>query len=295
MADGSIVDVAADALFADDGTTPFAPSTPGVAESALNPATGRVFTQAEVDKIREDEKNKVYGRLEEVQNELTQTREQIGTLSAEAEARKKALEAEEQRLEAERKRQEEEGLSAKELVRRSREEWEQQFSAKEQEWNTRWSEAENARLAAEAAAAKEREFTNLRDYVQQQITVHKDDIAPQLVPYIVGNTQEEVNASIQQAINTTNEIAAEMQQAMGLGQIPPNQQAFVYDQQNPQQVQVPGPGTRPFAPGAQVDPAGAQQQTYTAEQIAAMPMDKYAQFRQQAGIGGQSNARGLLG
>jgi hypothetical protein len=42
------------------------------------------------------------------------------------------------------------------------------------------------------------------------------------------------------------------------------------------------------------DPA-QQTQTLTAEQIAAMPMDKYAQLRRQMNIGNQSNDRGLFG
>lgn len=285
LIDGTLVDVPDTALFADDGTTPFAATIPPV----TNPATGRMFTEEEVNKIREDEKNKLYSRLDTVTQELQSFKEQVGSLTA-AEQRREAQLAEEQaRLAEEARVQEEQGLDAQTLVARAREEWNQTLTQKQQEWDERFSQSEQQRQQAEAIAAKEREFNDLRDYITAQVTANEAQIAPQLRTWINGSSREEVDAAIARAIETTNELAADFQQS--LEQIPNNQQAFVFDQQAPAPPATPG--TRSTAPvGAD---AAAQFQTLTQEQIQNMPMDQYAKLRGQLNIGNQSQNRGLYG
>lgn len=279
LIDGTLVDVPSTALFADDGQTPFA--TPVVTD----PTTGRTFTEAEVNKIREDEKSKVYGRLEEANSALAELRDQVGSLTAAEQRREAQLEEEKQRLEAEARRQEEQGLDPQALVDRAREEWQRTLAEKENEWNSRFEDEAQKRQQAEALAAKEREFTDLRDYAVAQVAANEDKIAPQLRQWITGNSQAEIDASVARAIETTDAIAAEMAETFGQ-QVPGQPQVVT--------PQAPAtPGTRTTAPVGQ-DP-GAQFQTLSQEQIANMPMDQYAKLRGQLGIGGQGQNRGLFG
>lgn len=280
LADGSFVDVGLDALFADDGQT------------NLNIPTGPVFTSDDLERVRSEEKDKLYGRIEGLREEITGFKEQVGSLTAAEQRREAQAQEELARAEAERLRQEEQGLSAQELVDRAREEWNQTLTERESQWNSRFEEIDSARAQAEAVAQREREFNDLRDYTAGVVAANEADIAPQLLPWITGNTREEVDAAVTRAKETTAAILAEVQQ-----NLPPAQEAFLQDQPGAPQQFVPQPpatpGTRTTIPvGA--DPA-TQFQTLTAEQISQMPMDQYAKLRGQIGIGSRSQERGLYG
>jgi hypothetical protein len=281
LIDGNLVDVPTTALFSDDGSTPFVPPTP-------TPPVGRTFTEDEVAQIRQQEKDKLYGRIDTLQNNITALTEQVGGLTAAEQRRVAEMEQEQARLEEEARRAEEQGLDPATLVERTRSEFQQQIDQVEQSWQQRFEAEQEQRRAAEAAAQKEREFSALREYTQTQVEANKDKIAPQFLPYITGNSEEEVNTAIERAVSATEEIFNEMQQALGA------QQPGV-----PVPAQVPAVPAAPALPGTRVtmpgqDPAGQTQQ-YTAEQIAAMPMDQYAEFRRRLNIGSQSNERGLFG
>lgn len=284
MPDGSLVDVGLDALFADDGQT------------ALNVPTGPVFTADDIARARQEEKDKLYGRIDTLTATINSLNEQVGGLTAEQQRQKAEAEQERERLAQEARRQEEGQLDAQSLVDRARDEWQQTLAQKEQEWNSRFEAEAEQRRAAEALAQREREFGELRDYTLTQVEANKEKIAPQLLQWISGNSKEEVDAAIARAIETTDQIAAEMQQAIG-GQVPGQ------DPANQQFAAVPGaqpvppavPGTRPTGGPGNSDPAAGFSQQLTAEQIANMPMDQFAKLRGQMGIGGQGNNRGLFG
>jgi hypothetical protein len=277
LINGVPTDVTLDQIFADDGTTPFAPPAP----------TGPTFTAEDIENARKQEKDKVYGKLEETKTELAGLREQIGSLTAAEQRRQAELLADQERLQEEARRQEEEGLDAATLIQRKTQEWEQQVNTLNSQWEERFNQSEQERQAAEAIAAREREFNDLKDYTQNQVAANQEKIAPELLPWIQGNTQAEVDAAIARAIETTDQIAAQFQQAFE--QNPGAQQQMFA----PQPPTVPG--TRPTGGPANYDPAGQQSQQLTPEQIKNMPMDQYAALRRNMGIGGQSNARGLFG
>jgi hypothetical protein len=282
MADGSIIDVELNNLLSDDGTTPFAPPSP----------TGRVFTEEDVARIRAEEKDKVYGRLEAVQSELASFKEQVGSLTAAEQRREAQLVEEQKRLEEEARQKENEELDAKTLLQRREEEWKAEQARLEQQWNERFQTIESEKEQERVLREKEREFNDLKEYAQQQVAANSENIAPQLLQWISGNSRDEIDAAVARAIETTNALVEDMQQTINTQQIDPS------TGQPYQQVVAPPappatPGTRvTAAPGS--DP-GAQYQTLTAEQIKQMPMDQYAKMRGQLGIGGQSQNRGLYG
>ena len=281
LIDGNLVEVPTDALFADDGTTPFATLTAGV------PGNGPTFTAEDVERVRKEEKDKLYGRIDSLQSTIDSLNEQVGGLSAEEQRRKAQAEEEQKRLEAEARAREAEELDAKSLIQRREQEFQERITSMEQDWSKRFEEEQQQRQQAEALAAKEREFSELRDYAASQVEANKDNIAPQLVQWVNGNSREEIDASITRAIETTNAIAEEMQQIVGgqPGVLPGSQPT----------PPVTPPGVRAVGGPANVDPAGLGQQTLTREQIADMPMDQYAKLRGQLGLGGQGNNRGLFG
>jgi hypothetical protein len=287
LINGVPTDVNLDQIFADDGTTPF---TASLSQQAVQ---GRVFTEDEVARIRQEEKDKLYGQITRNNEELTALREQVGSLTAAEQRRQAQLEDEQQRLAAEAKRKEEEDLDAKSLIQRKEQEWGQRLTDMEQTWGQKLAEAEQKQQQAEAIAQREREFADLQGYIVASVEANKESIAPELLPWITGNTKEEVDSAIARAVETTDRILAQMQQAVGAQD--PSQQQF---QQVPGQQPVPQPpalpGTRATGGPANSDPAASFQQL-TKEQIQNMPMDQYAKLRGQMGIGGQSNNRGLFG
>lgn len=279
MQDGSVIDVAADALLTDDGN-PFVTPPPA-------PPEGRFFTEEDVARIRQEEKDKLYSAMERNASELTALREQVGSLTEAQQQREAELQQEQQRLAAEAREKEEADLDAKTLLSRREQEWESRLNEMNSTWEQRLNQVEEQRQQAEAIAQREREFGDLRDYTLQTVEANKDKIAPQLLGWITGDTKEQVDAAVQRAIQTTDAIAEEIA-ALQQPEVPVTQQPFTV----PQPPALPG--TRATGGPANADPA-AQFQQLTAEQIANMPMGEYAKLRQQMGIGGQSNTRGLFG
>lgn len=285
MTDGTLVDVGLDALFNDDGSTPL--TTPPA------PPEGRFFTEEDVARIRQEEKDKLYPQIERNNTELAALREQVGTLTEAQQQREAELVQEQERLAEEARKAEEADLDAKTLLTRREQEWESRLNEMNTTWEQRFAQEAEQRAQAEAIAQREREFGDLRDYTLQTVEANKDKIAPQLLGWITGDTREQIDANVQRAIEATDSIAAEMQEALQQ-QVPATQQPFSVPQV-PTQPQPPAlPGTRATGGPANADPA-AQYQQLTAEQIANMPMGEYAKLRQQMGIGGQSNTRGLFG
>lgn len=279
---GEYMDVPADALFADDGTTPLSAS---LSQQAVQ---GRVFTEEDVARIRQEEKDKLYTQMERNNEELRSLRDQVGSLTAAEQRREAQLVEEQQRLEAEARAKEEQELDAKSLVQKKDQEWNERLKSMQDEWNQKLEAEAEARRTAEALVAREREYNDLKEYAQAQVAAHQEKIAPELLPWIQGNSKEEIDAAIARAVETTDKILAGIQQDLGQFQ---QQDQFQQPFQAPQPPVVPG--TRVTGP-AGMDPA-AGSQTLTAEQIAQMPMDQYAKLRSQVGIGGQGNNRGLFG
>lgn len=215
--------------------------TPGVTQ---NPATGKTFTAEEVEKIRQQEKDKLYGQIEELKGELKSYRE-------EREAEQRAREEEEKRLAEEAKAKSEEEMEVRELIRKKEEEWTQQMRQIQEE-------AERDR----ALLDQERRYNALQEYKVKQLETHGEEIMPHLRGYVTGNTEEEIDASIQQQIQTTNAILADVQAAQ-------------------QQQQAAVPTTRVTAPGdgGPMEQVAGTTRTFSAEEIAAMSPAEFAKHR----------------
>lgn len=214
---------------------------------------GQVFTADQVEKFRQEERDKVMKRLEKSDAASAEMRKQVEELTAARkleEDAKSAAEAEKARLEEEATNDK---LSTKEYVRKM-----------ETDFQGRFEQMETDRKNAEALLDKERQFHALSDYRTQRLSDPEimQNLIPHLTQYIGGSTQEEIDASIQLALQTSAGIVAEVQG----------------EQQRQRQA---APGVSSYAPATGPIDESTQPRQLTPQQIAAMPMQEYARYRDQ--------------
>lgn len=218
----------------------------------------RVFSEDEVHKIRQQEKEKMYKRLEDADHRVKAMEEQLNVISTE---REKAIKEAEERAkkEAEILRQREvEELSAKELLLRRETEFNQRINQVEEEWSNKFQELEQQRQAQDALLEKERYLQQLDSYRQRRLQAEQESIIPELRDLISGNTEEEIENSISVLKERSNAIIESIQRT--------SQPA------RPKGAPITAPPTGPL--DNQPD-----YQTLTAEDIRNMPMDQYVKMR----------------
>lgn len=240
-----------------------APSAPEAQEPlvpAALPNTGdEVFTRdqvaAAIEKAREQEKSKLYPRLDGL-------KEQLDLIQAEKDAQAEAARQAAEAAAEERRRQEEAELSAKELLTRREDEWQKQLNQVQTEWETKTSALAEELAAHKAALAKEQEYQQLMSYRSRRLAEESENIMPELAEDVSGNTPEEIDASIAHYVAKTAAI---------LGNI--------------QQVRTEGFGSRPKGiPTTGGGPSGplenaTENQALSLREIDAMSMQEYAKVR----------------
>jgi hypothetical protein len=231
---------------------------------ASTPAEAR-FTAEDIQRARSEEKDKLYKRLQTVED---QNKKFLDEIEAQRKAREEAQAQEErnrQEAQAEAKRKAEDDLSAKDLL-----------SVKEQEWNTRFEQIEREREQERTLFAKEQEFNNLQTYIQRRVGEETNEIAPELLDFVGGNSPEEVEASIATVKAKTQAILESVQQAA-------IQQRASMRGVSPTGYSTTGP--------MDTDPGT---KSYSLSDLRDMPMSEYAKIRGQLGVGqAAQNQRGL--
>ena len=157
-----------------------------------------LYTEDDVARIRKEEKDKLYNRIETQAGQLTEFQQQMAQLQEERDARAEA--EREARDEAERlqRAQEEAELDAKQLIER-----------RDAEWSTRFSDME-ARMEQERAIyEQERRYTELMEYRNNVLRQNEGRIVPQLVDLVTGSTTEEIDQSIADLIAKSDAIFEE--------------------------------------------------------------------------------------
>lgn len=235
------------------------------------------FTVEDLEKARREEKDKVYGRLDEEAKQRKALEEQVQALLA-AQQDKEQAEAEARRqAEDEARRAAEAELDARSLLEKREQEWNQRLAETQTDWEKKFEQIAQDRAAERAVLEKERELASLAAYTQQRVAQEQDSIAPQLLDFIGGNSPEEIDASIERAKAKSAEIVAALQQ-----------------QQVQQRASQRGVAPTGYAPVGPMEVEGGQR-NYSADDIRQMSVQEYAKFRQQAGIGGAGQGRGLFG
>jgi hypothetical protein len=226
------------------------------------PPTTLMWSAEEVEEIRREERNKL-------NSQLAKAREEAKELKAFKDAQERK-EAEAQAAAAEAARQKQlDDADAKTAVEMARQEFQQRLDALERE-----------RATDRAQFAKEQEYLQLQAYISQALATNSEAILPEFNDpvFVTGNTVDEVNVSIQRLVAKTAQTLAGFQG----GQAAATRAA---------------PGISPNAPAMGPEAFIGSTRTPTPEELAAMPMDQYAQYRQQLAPGraGTGSGRGIFG
>lgn len=267
------------AFLTGENDAPKGPATDAVQQPELvaltNPTGGstvaapmeRYFTAEDIERVRREEKDKLYGRIEQTEARFKEVAEQLAGFQSAQQAA--AVEAQNrQTAEAQAlKEQAEAELSAKELI-----------SIREAEWNKRLAQIEADRDTERQILAKEREFADLRAYIAQRAREETELIAPELIDLIDGSTRDEVEARVLALRAKTDAILQNAMQA-----------------QQAQRAQMRGVSTAGYASSGPMENETAQR-NLTSDELKNMPMSDYAKIRGQLlGNQNQQANRGLYG
>jgi len=152
------------------------------------------------------------------------------------------------------------------------------LKAKEQEWAEQLEREREERERAFALLDREKTFAEIQNYRTSRLEDERDNIIPELVDLISGNSIEEIEQSIQGLKERSSRILDSAQQAM-------------------QSARREMTGTRVTTPpnaGPMDIETGTRQ--FTAEDIAAMPLNEYAKYRSQLlSPNAQGRSQGLFG
>jgi hypothetical protein len=220
----------------------------------------KTFTAEDIEKARKEEKDKLYKSIEDMKTQLV-------AVTKEREDREKAAKDAEKAAAAVAKAKADEEKSAKELL-----------AEKEQEWEKRFSQIDADRQRSDALLDQERRFSALQDYRTARLTEEAENIMPELIDYVRGSTQEEIDAAIQLAKEKTATVVGNFQAA----------------QQGQRQGQRTASVTSP--PVGPMEQNNQGYETLTADDIRGMDMATYAKRRDQLlGAAAKNRNQGLFG
>lgn len=259
MSDGNTV-TTADGVFVgvDAPTAPRpAPTAPPALPTPPRAPDAR-FTAEDIAKARAEEKSKVYGRLETLQ-------EQVNTLASEREARLAAETDQTAAAEAAERAKRESEMDIRSLLEQ-----------KEQEFNEKIARLEQEREAERALRLKEQEYTEFLQYRHKAIAAAQDDILPELIDFVQGNSPQEIEASIAGLRDRSAQIMNNTTEALA---------AARRDQRGVQSTGLPLAGPLDNESG---------NQSLTPEQISGMSLSEYAANRGRLGVTGAQTGRGLF-
>jgi len=215
-----------------------------------NTGNGAAFrwTDEDLERVRQQEKDKLYGRIEELSTGLRQVQEERQAELAERE-RLAAEAAEAQRL------REEDELNVRDLL-----------TKKELEWQQRMTQIESRYDQDRAVFERERQLHELADYRRNRIEQESEYILPELRDLVQGDTVEAVDASIETMKARTTQIFANIAAAQ---------------QQSPQVPFAPQRGASPTAPSVGPMEQLPAYESLTPDDIRTMDMETYKKYRAQ--------------
>jgi chromosome segregation ATPase len=222
------------------------------------------FTAEDIARVRAEEKDKLYTRMTKQEEAQKALQDELAALRGEREAKAKAEADALAAAEAADKAKAEAEMSAKKLLEQRTSEWETRFAALEAE-----------RATERELFLKEQEFARVREYTNQRLAAERDNIAPELLDLVGGNTNAEVDASIDMLKAKSAAIVESIQAA-----------------QTAARSQMRGVSPNASALGPLDDSTGYRE--LSANDIKGMSMAEYAKYRSHL-IGSAGSNRGLYG
>jgi hypothetical protein len=209
----------------------------------------------------EAEREKLNGRISESDERTKQMQEEVKALTKFRQDAEKAEAKRVKEIEDAKAAAENEKLTAKELIEKQQREMQEQFAQLQQQ-----TVAERELMARELA------FTRLQAYTQRRLNEESDNIAPEFLDYIDGESEEAVEASIERAKVKTASLLEGLSAA-----------------QRSQRAQMPG--VSPGGAGTPLSPLDMPEGVDLNQvDITGMSNADYAKFRQQHGIGQQGQS-----
>ena len=227
-------------------------------ETPVQTTEHKGYTEEDLKKVREQEKSKLYPQIDSLKEELSLLKKRDEERAAEADRLKAEAE-----LEAKRKAESE--MDVRTLLESKEIEWAQKLEAERLE-----------RERAFSLLERERQFSELSEYRNRRLEEERDNIIPELVDLISGNTPEEVENSITGLRDRSSRILDSAQQAM-------------------QSARREMTGSRVTAPPSGPMDTNTEQQQFTAEQISAMSVTEYAKYRERLLPKARTTNKGLFG
>jgi len=219
----------------------------------------KAYSEEDLKRVREQEKSKLYPQIDSLKEELNLLKKEREERIAEAAAR--AAEAE-----AEAKKKAESEMDVRQLLESKEQEWAQKLEAERLE-----------RERAFTLLERERQYAELTEYRTRRLEDERDNIMPELVDLISGNTPEEIEQSITGLRERSSRILESAQSAM----------------QNARKEMT---GSRVTAPPSGPMDTNMEQNSFTAEQIAAMSVTEYAKYRGKLlGKSAMDRGKGIFG
>jgi len=204
------------------------------------------WTDEDLERVRTQEKDKLYGRINDMDTQLR-------ALAEEREAEKVARQAEAEAAEAARRAEEEGKMEVRDLLERR----EKEFQAQINEINQRYE-------TDRAVFQRERELAEAELYRRDRIAQESEYILPELRDFITGSTVVEIDASIETMKARTEAIL------QNLASVEPPPVPF-------QQRMGAAPTAPPVGPMEQLP----SYESLTPEMIKGMDMDTYKRYRNE--------------
>lgn len=226
----------------------------------VSPLPG-AFTADDLARARAQEKEKLYPQLEKLKDELSLLKQREQEREAEEQKRREERKKRDAELAKKRKEEEEAELEVRQLLQKKEEEWQAQLEAERQE-----------REKAFALLEQERRFQQLMNFRSMRLEQERDNIIPELIDMISGNSEDE----IEQSILALKEKSAKIFDSVS--------QASV-------QTRKDMVGTRITVPASGPLDNDSEQRPYSPNDISNMSMADYAKNRAKL-LGNAGNNRG---
>lgn len=218
--------------------------------------SGKSYTEEDLRKVREQEKSKLYPQIDSLKEELNILKKDREERLAEAEHARVEQEADaRKKAEAE--------MDVRSLLETKEREWAEKLEAER-------SEREKAFLLLD----RERQYSELTEYRSARLQQEQDNILPELLDLISGNSKDEIDHSILGLKERSARILDSAQAAT-------------------QSLRREMTGTRTTLPPTLEN--NSDQQQFTAEQIAAMSVADYAKYRSRLIPNLNANGKGIFG
>lgn len=219
-------------------------------------AGSRTYTDDDIERVRREEKDKLYTRIQEMDNQLKTLRQEREEQEA---ARRAEIDA---KIEAERLKEESE-METRELLKR-----------REEEWTSRFAELEDRYEQDRAVFERERRFQELSRYRQARIEQESEFIIPELRDLVQGNSEAEIDASAEEMKARTAAIMGQFEQSAMAQR---------------QAMRGAAPTAPPVGPMEQM----TTYESITPDDIRSMDMETYKRYRAQLLNATGRNFRGM--